>query len=196
MKKILLFLLPLISFSAAAQGRHELSFFLGGPATEVTLSPSYSFSEKLELYSMYEPRTYSIAGVNFGFDYTYTLLKWLKIGLQADLSAVEFHTYYPQLDNPVYVYRTTPDERSSLWTACIMPEAKFFFLNKRIVKLYGKTAAGVRFALSQVKSSGIAFAYEFVPIGIQLGGQKIYFTSEIPFGTEVTGFRLGLGFRF
>ena len=196
MKRILLLvLLPLIALSARAQGRHEFSVFLGGPATEVSENQSHYTYSAPELYTMYEPQTYVGGGVNFGVDYTYTLFKWLKVGVQVDISEVEFRSYYPQI-NGSSIYRSLPDEINNLWTAGILPEAKFFFLTTRFVKLYGKTAAGVKFALSKVNGSPVAFAYEIVPIGIQLGGQKVYFTSEIPLGSEVMGIRLGCGFRF
>lgn len=197
MKRILLYLLlPLIALSARAQGRHEFSFFLGGPATELTANQDHYRYGAPELYTMYEPQTFIGGGVNFGVDYTYTVLKWLKLGVQVDFSELKFQSYYPQIDTPHSLSRSLPDETSYLWTASVMPEAKFFFLTKRFVKLYGKTAFGVKFALSKVKNPGIAFAYEFVPIGIQLGGQRVYFTSEIPLGSEVMGIRLGCGFRF
>lgn len=191
MKKILLFLLPLIALTANAQGRHEVSAFLGGPVTEFSsYSNSSSFSQ-IDLYSIYEPRYVTDSGVNFGIDYTYTLKNWLKLGVQADMSIITMRVYAPEVEGPFVDYG-----KHSFYSASLFPVAKFFCLNKRIVKLYGKVGAGISFAFSDVKESRIAFAYEIVPIGIQLGGQRVYCTSEFVTGSEIVGFRIGCGFRF
>ena len=191
MKKILLLLLPLIAMTANAQGRHEVSVFLGGPVTEFSSYSNNRSFNQIDLYSIYEPRYVTDSGVNFGIDYTYTLKNWLKLGVQADMSIFTMRVYAPEVEGPFVEYGN-----HSFYTASLLPVAKFFCLNKRIVKLYGKVGAGISFAFSNVKESRVAFAYEIVPIGIQLGGQRIYCTSEFVTGTEIVGFRIGCGFRF
>lgn len=198
MKRLLLFLLPLIALSAHAQGRHEVSVFVGGPAIEYVNSSRFEDSGIQDLYSMYEPRHYADGGFNFGADYTYAVLPWLKLGVQADMSVVSLRTYPPAIEdsNILYSNYITPSAKSSFVTAALLPEAKFFCLNKRFFKLYGKVAGGVCFAFSNVTSSRVAPAWEIAPVGVEVGGSFIYFTSEIAVGSEISGIRLGCGFRF
>ena len=80
----------------------------------------------------------------------------------------------------------------------VAPEAKFTFMNKRYVQLYGSLATGLTF----YKSPGAAFMeYEMyphiqtVPFGISTG-RKFFGFTELGFGTEFIGMRAGLGFRF
>lgn len=80
----------------------------------------------------------------------------------------------------------------------LAPEAKFTFLNKRYVQLYGSVSAGV----TLYKSADAAFMefdllphIQLVPFGVSTGRRFFGFT-EFGFGSEFVGLRAGMGIRF
>ena len=140
------------------------------------------------LYSDYEGDLYSTGNLYLGAGYRFT--KWFTLS---------GYLMYNQMWRDTY--NGIDGSRSQTqWShvVAISPEAKFTFMSKRYVQLYGSVAASLAFYKDE-DSSFLDYTalphYQVVPFGISTGRRFFGFT-ELGFGTEFVGFRAGVGVRF
>ncbi len=88
------------------------------------------------------------------------------------------------------------------YTISALVYARFTYLNRKYVKLYSSVGAGLGYTYSGAPEKGsdspmdLTFPRgQLVPIGIT-AGDRVYGMAELGFGTEYTGFRVGIGYRF
>ena len=131
-----------------------------------------------------------ISSGNFHFAAGYRFTGWFT------LSGYMMYNQFWQNKRDAITGKSSDTEWSHAFA--LAPEAKFTFMNKRYVQLYGSLSAGLTF----YKSPNAAFMeYELyphiqvVPFGISTGRRFFGFT-ELGYGTEFIGLRAGLGLRF
>lgn len=116
--------------------------------------------------------------------YDYNILRWLRVGGRFS-----------------YGYQATKG-MSPVYHAFFMSgRVDFTFLNKRKVKLYAGLETGLGLSLNQYPTHNednfvkVLPVIGFCPLGIQAGGDHVYFMAETNIGnTEI--FRLGIGMHF
>ena len=84
--------------------------------------------------------------------------------------------------------------RENGWTATVMPQARFSWVRKEIVKLYSSVGVGVRAGEFDGRDDAL-IAAQLVPIGINVGG-RVFGFAELGFGTLYVGGMFGVGYRF
>ena len=84
--------------------------------------------------------------------------------------------------------------RENGWTATVLPQARFNWIKKEVVKVYSSVGAGVR-AGSFDERADILIAGQLVPIGINVGN-KVFGFAELGIGTVYIGGMFGIGYRF
>ena len=64
-------------------------------------------------------------------------------------------------------------------------------------RLYAKVAVGMMLNIGHYYTQDpVVFAWDVVPIGCEWGGQRVYGTAELAYGSVIKGGRIGIGFRF
>lgn len=126
----------------------------------------------------------------------YQILPWLKLTLDGFYN-YSSSDYYKLKADP------TPEKTVRANRVALLPGVKFTFLNKGIFHMYGGVAAGgaVSFAMTtQDEQNGFSnvtphFAWQLTTLGLALGN-AFYGYTDFGFGSEFTGVRLGLGYKF
>jgi len=183
-----------------AQGRHEINVYSGGYEAEfsksgntsgIGLFDSLTLEESREgdLYDLYEPHYAFRSGPVLSINYHYILNNVVRVGAQMGYGTLEGKYWY-RLGN-------LPERSVKQNMLSILPQAKFCIPGMRHFRLYGKVALGLRFNFGPERiSAPVTFAWDVVPIGAEWGGQRIYGTAELCYGSIVRGGRIGIGFRF
>lgn len=149
---LLLFLGPL---NGRAQERHLVRLGMG----------DWLF-EALAFHPTDKTSDYAYTGHYFA-DYQYYLTDLLSVGAQADIQGI-FWT------------ETQDKRRSRNYDLTLMPTVRFTWLHTPWVRLYSGMGAGVLFAFDNDRSLEVAPAFDFKPIGIQLG--KTHWCGSLDFG--------------
>ena len=140
------------------------------------------------LYSDYEGDLYSAGNLYLGAGYRLT--KWFTLS---------GYLMYNQMWRNTF-NGADGSRKGTQWShiVALSPEAKFTFMNKRYVQLYGSVAFSLAF-YKEEDSSFLDYSalphIQTVPFGISTGRRFFGFT-EFGLGTEFIGFRAGLGVRF
>ena len=192
MKKVVLLCLTLLLAGAAwAQGSHEVHLSLSGPAGGMKYDGGYGslYDWGTDLYSMYEPGERIDPGPSFSLGYTYAVRSWLQVGAEASVGILWADKSRARAWGDGVVDATT----QRLYT--VMPLVHFVALNKRHVKIYGKVAVGAQLSMGDYEPTILRPAFQFVPFGLQWGGEKVFALAELGFGNVYSG-RVGIGFRW
>ena len=192
MKKAILICLTLLLAGAAwGQGPHEVHLSISGPAGGMGYDDEYGdlFNWGTDLYSMYEPGERIDTGPVYSLGYTYALRSWLRLGAEGSLGIIWADKSQARAWGDGVVEVTS----QRLYT--VMPVVHFVALDKRHIKIYGKVAAGGQLSIGSFEPMKIRPAFQFVPIGLQWGGEKVFALAELGFGNVYTG-RIGVGIRW
>lgn len=189
-KKLFILLLCLVAsvVSLQAQGRHQLEAYIGGPNSEAIAFQTTQGSTT-DLYALYEPQTSLESDMTvFTLDYMYSLNKWIRLGVQTDVASIKGKTWY-KLGNKA----TSTFEKTMLYT---LPQFQCMVPGLKHLRPYGRLALGVQVNIGSYKDAPVRFAYDIVPVGIEWGGQRVYGTAELVYGSIIQGVRIGIGCRF
>ena len=145
----------------------------------------YSYDSSIsDIFSDYDGPTYMTGNIvgemNFHFK------KWFTLSVEVAANRIWKHTYYSQTDEP--------KSRVRGYTATLMPQARFNWIRKDIVKVYSSVGLGVRAGKFDDRDDAL-IAAQLVPIGINVGG-RVFGFAELGFGTLYVGGMFGIGYRF
>ena len=151
-----------------------------------------------DIYADYNGVTRSSGALCLGADYVFA--RWFA--LSADLSAT---VVWHDVCDGVSGHKTGTKSGVVL---CLMPQAKFIYLNRPTVRLYGKLGLGVvkYFGFDRRNWDSVDGDVQFydnsftpgiqsAPFGIELG-RKFFGFAEIGVGTLYRGISAGLGYKF
>ena len=152
---VLLSLLLLFAavFSGRAQERHLVRLGWGDP-----------LFERLAFHDTDQTGDYAYTGHCFA-DYRYSLTKVISVGAQADFQGI---------------FWTQDNRRSRNYDLVLMPTVRFTWLHTSWVRLYSGMGAGMLFAFDNARNREVAPAFDFNPLGIQLG--KTRWCGSLDFG--------------
>lgn len=157
-----------------------------------------------EIYGEYNGITKSTGAFCFGADYQ--LARWFAFSLDFSAAFV-WHDLYDGISS-----QKTGSRSGAV--LCLLPQAKFVFLNRPSVRIYGKFGIGiVKFLgfdrrnweydydydyddppLCYVDNSLVP-GFQWVPIGIEVG-RKFFGYAEAGIGTLYKGISAGVGYKF
>ena len=151
-----------------------------------------------QIYADYNGPTYSTGAFCLGAEYM--VARWFSVS--ADLSVTPvWHDLYSSLTD-----RKTGTKSGV--ALCLMPQAKFIYMNRPVVRLYGKFGLGVvkyfgfdrrdreSFNYDVVYSdNSLAAGIQWVPLGIEVG-RKFFGYAEAGVGTLYRGISAGVGYKF
>ena len=145
----------------------------------------YSYDTPIsDIFSDYDGPTYMTGNIvgemNFHFK------KWFTLSVEVAANRIWKQTYYSQTDEP--------KSRVRGYTATLMPQARFNWIRKDIVKVYSSVGLGVRAGKFDDRDDAL-IAAQLVPIGINVGG-RVFGFAELGFGTIYVGGMFGIGYRF
>lgn len=115
---------------------------------------------------------------------------------------------YDDIRNGKYIKWTSHDCHIKQKDLFVLPSAKFSWLNNSWCSLYSKLSLGVHYQhfglssdtlteeqIEESKDSKVRFAYVILPIGLEIGKQKVRGFFELGFGSN-TNLQIGLTYRF
>lgn len=127
----------------------------------------------------------------FTTDFNVSLTKWLKVGGTVGYARFWADLYDPRLGKSI--------GQKTLNDISLMGQVKFTFINRQIFRMYaggGYGAAAWAGKEGDDNYSKLVPAFEFIPVGFQWTGHKVFTTMEIAMGSRMMGIRAGLGYRF
>lgn len=132
---------------------------------------------------------------NLRAEYGYNILSWLNVGLAVNYSS--FSDPMQNVDTQEYMWT----EKFYLTTMTV--RVKFYWLNRKWVRMYSSVGAGVGVSYSNVLSEDLedsrsyvthtAFAPDICLVGLTVG-RKLY--GRFEWGTLYGGLTAGIGYRF
>ena len=178
----------LLEAPAHAQGKHEINLFMSAACSEY-LQLNTAKVHTGDLYDIYEPQVqYVQNGPGFTLDYNYAVLNWLLVGGQFNFHQLVWEEYARV--GGTHVSNT----KNKL---AILPQVKFRIPSPRHFRLYAKVGLGMTLNIGRYSPRNpVVFAWDVVPIGCEWGGQRVYGTAELAYGSVIQGGRIGIGFRF
>ena len=180
----------LFSLPSGAQGRHEINLYMSGACSEyLELNTPRDYT--MDLYGLYETQVqYIQSGPGLTLEYNYALLNWLVLGGQFNYHRVMWDQYSKVGGNHAN-YTNTKNK------VALLPQAKFRIPGMKRFRLYAKVAVGMMLNIGHYYTQDpVVFAWDVVPIGCEWGGQRVYGTAELAYGSVIKGGRIGIGFRF
>lgn len=96
---------------------------------------------------------YGFTGHFFG-EYMYSVKDWLGVGFQMDVEGI---------------FWSEDNFRSRNYNLTFLPEVRFTYLRKPVVKMYSGIGAGVLLAFDNAGGKALAPAVDFTLLGIQVG---------------------------
>ena len=137
-----------------------------------------------DIFSDYDGPTYMTGNIvgemNFHFR------KWFTLSVGVAANGIWKDVYSSQTDEKL--------RREKGFTATVMPQARFNWVRKDIVKLYSSVGVGVRAGKFDGRDDAL-LAAQLVPIGINVGG-RVFGFAELGIGTVYIGGMFGIGYRF
>lgn len=145
----------------------------------------YSYDSSIsDIFSDYDGPTYMTGNITGEMNFHFK--KWFTLSVGVAANRIWKHTYYSQTDEP--------KGRVRGFTATLMPQARFNWVRKDIMKLYSSVGLGVRAGKFDDRDDALVAA-QLVPIGINVGG-RVFGFAELGIGTLYMGGMFGIGYRF
>lgn len=145
----------------------------------------YSYDHSIsDIFSEYDGTTYMTGNIVGEFNIHFK--KWFTFSLGFAANGIWKDVYSSQTDVKL--------RRENGWTATVLPQARFNWVRKEVVKVYSSVGAGIR-AGSFDEREDILIAGQLVPIGINVG-KKVFGFAELGIGTVYIGGMFGVGYRF
>ncbi len=128
-------------------------------------------------------------------DYNIQFKRWFALGTQANAS-FNRHTEMSSITGK-------PAAEYGSFAVSVLAYARFTYLNRKYVKLYSAFGLGFRYSRMgepaelhySTPDTGFRTAFQFVPYGVTVGN-KVYGMMECCIGSETSGMRVGIGYRF
>ncbi|MCR5002936.1 MAG: hypothetical protein K5984_01060 [Bacteroidales bacterium] len=197
---VLAFILGFYGLNLSAQGKLEFNYFIGGASTDyIKVDDLGAECYDNDLYSLYSAHYSVESGPVLSLNANYVLNRFVRVGAQANWTYLSGTFWY-----------TTPnslngtDFKNQLFS--VLPQVKLMIPSPDHFRLYGKFAAGVRFASGDTRSdtgyseypikNPVDFAWQITPIGFEWGGHRVYGNAELCYGSILRGAMIGMGFRF
>jgi len=152
------------------------------------------------LYSDYYGPTRTAGALGIGVDYA--VCQWFSVSMD-----FAFTSFWRDRYNGVNNQLVGPDGGTAFY---LLPRAKFMYMNRRYVRLFGSLGLGAalydgfdKLTYSYTDSDGrIRFedssfrgCTQFSPIGVEFGN-KLFGFIELGVGTLYTGMQAGIGYKF
>lgn len=159
----------------------------------------YNSTMVSSLYADYYGPTRTSGAIGVGFDYA--VCPWLS--LSADLAVTSFwRDRYDAVSNAVL-------RKERGFAFYMLPRAKFMYMNRRKVRLYGSFGVGAvlydgfdKLTYSYEDGSGVHFVdnsfracAQLTPIGVEFG-RKLFGFAELGTGSLYIGMQAGIGYKF
>lgn len=84
----------------------------------------------------------------------------------------------------------------------LLPELRFYYLDRPKVRLYASLAGGLRYRMyaetlegDTVFGNDFRFSYHICPFGVAVGS-RLYFSVDLGYGPAWTATKLGVGYKF
>ena len=163
--------------------------------------PDYRYRVVNSIDDVYADRRSSVFSTNvFTGEFTFIVKKWLSFSINLTTGKCwnDVMSYYA--DSKMYRRSGTDSE----WNIGVLPDARFTFLNRPAVKLYGSVGLGLLTTVSNTTTEGGGRrltnitnepAIQITPFGIMFG-KRFFGYSELSFGNLFFGPRIGIGYRF
>ena len=159
----------------------------------------YDTSMMSSLYGDYFGPTRTLGAISLGFDYA--VCKWFSVSM--DLAVTSFwRERFKAVGN-------TPAGTDGGAAFYLLPRAKFLYMNRRTVRLYGSAGGGVVFydgfdklTYRYEDSGGVHFVDNSIracaqlpPVGVEFG-RKLFGFAELGVGSLYVGMQAGIGYKF
>lgn len=161
--------------------------FFGIVDTDMSYDGYYTLSN---IYRDYRGRGYLTGIISAEFDLNFR--RWFTLTIGAGFSGA-----WQPLYDAVTGKKTG---RNSGFTVSLLPEARFNWLNRDLVRMYSAIGLGLTFSAYDERDYNnmeltLYPAFQFTPVGIS-AGRKVYGFAEVGMGTQFFGGMVGMGFRF
>lgn len=125
---------------------------------------------------------------NFSLEFDINCKKWFSMSFMA---SVDFCTKA--------IYDGYSNEKSGALTwanVCVVPMARFTYLNRKYVRLYSAAGLGVQFlGIGKISEHHVLPCFQTTPIGVNFGN-RVYGLAELGLGMVYCGAKIGIGYRF
>ena len=196
MKKLLVIVLVLFSFTAGAQEqqnwKRQARFgWSGYPVTESVIHTWHCcadfdpYFQLRDIYYDYKLPMYTTGGISGEIAWLYK--DWFTFALTLSGN----FTWQGKADG-VTSERTGTDTSLFLY---LVPQARFNWVRRDLVKMYSSIGLGVLAGYDLDKEPGILPVFQLNPVGIEVG-RKVFGFFELGIGMMYTGAMAGVGFRF
>lgn len=140
-----------------------------------------------EIYADYNGTTFSAGAFCLGAEFM--VARWFAVSADLSVTAV-WHD----------LYSSVSDQKTGSKTGvalCLLPQGKLIYLNRPMVRLYGKFGIGVVKYFGFDRRDGDSFTpgFQWTPFGIEVG-RKVFGFAETGIGTLYKGISAGVGYKF
>ena len=147
-------------------------------------NPFYSSHPIKDLFADYDGPTYMTGNIMAEMDFHFR--KWFTMAIGVATNGIWMDKYDAMTDEL--------KGRESGFTLTILPQARFTWMHKELVKVY--SSAGIGFTGGSFNGfSESVFAAQAVPIGVTIG-KRLFGYVEAGIGTVYIGGMFGIGYRF
>jgi len=178
---ILLLALCKPGFAQERNYRNEINFRYGILTVPGVTELMGSLLSEVITFGTYSVHNWWSTGA-IGMEYSYSPKKWVCVGATLSFERTGSQIYLPD--------KEIKDGETSSYYYSLMGVARFNYLSKKIVTLYGRVGVGYTLALqyytgtnSYQDYTGGMFAFQLSPIGVRVGTRVAGFF-EAGFGTE------------
>jgi hypothetical protein len=193
-----------VRINVAASPIHAANMFVDGLGWSYEIVGDYMVDDfrtdmMSRLYSDYYGPTRTLGAIGIGVDYAVS--NWFSASL--DFAAASFwRSRYSAVNDS----QVGSDSGTAFY---LLPRAKFMYMNRRKVRLYGSFGIGAvlyggfdTLNYRVMDSDGVHFVNnsfracaQFSPIGVEFG-RKLFGFAEIGAGTLYVGMQAGIGYKF
>ena len=198
-----------VRFSVAGAPSHAANLFLNGNGWTFNLVDYYvdvlnvrDYGKEFMsyLYSDYYGPTRTLGAISIGADYA--VCKWFSVSMDFAVTSFWRDRY-----NGVGGGPAGSDDGTAFY---LLPRAKFMYMNRRYVRLYGSLGIGAAFYSGfdkltysytdgrgsvQFEDNSFRPCGQFSPIGVEFGN-KLFGFAEIGIGSLYAGMQAGIGYKF
>ena len=145
----------------------------------------YSYDSSIsDIFSDYDGPTYMTGNITGEMNFHFK--KWFTLSVGVAANMIWKNNYSSQTDEYIRTDRG--------YTFTLMPQARFNWVRKDIVRLYSSVGAGVRGGRFDERGD-LLLAAQLVPVGINVG-DRLFGFAELGVGTLYLGGMFGIGYRF
>lgn len=144
----------------------------------------YSSHPIRDLFADYDGPTYMTGNIMAEIDFHYR--KWFTLAVGVAVNGI-WKDKYDALTDEL-------KGRESGFTMTVLPQARFTWVHKELVKVYSSVGVGLTGGGFDGRSEAV-FAAQAVPVGLTVG-KRLFGFAEFGIGTVYIGGMFGIGYRF